>query len=164
LLGKIKLKNMWKEKFNEQLPLLGHRNWILIVDKAYPMQSADGIITINTKKDILDVLKIVLDSIKREKHTRPIIYTDKELTFMDDKLCMGVEKFQKELKHTLSGFNVNSILHDEVFSKLDKASQLFNVLVLKTECLMPYTSIFLELNCGYWPADNENTLRAKMAK
>jgi len=155
---------MWKEKFNEQLPLLGHRNWILIVDKAYPMQSADGITTINTKKDIPEVLKVVLESIKREKHTRPIIYTDKELTFMDDKLCPGVAKFQKELKHTLEGFNVNSILHDEVFSKLDKASKLFNVLVLKTECLMPYTSIFLELNCGYWPAEKEKELRDMMAK
>ena len=155
---------MWKEKFNEQLPLLGHRNWILVVDKAYPLQSADGITIINTKKDILDVLKIVLDYIKIEKHTSPLIYTDKELTFMDDKLCPGVEKFQKELKHTLVDFNVNSILHDEVFSKLDKASQLFNVLVLKTECLMPYTSIFLELDCGYWSADKEKALRNKMTK
>jgi len=155
---------MWKEKFNEQLPLLGHRNWILIVDKAYPMQSANGITTINTKKDIPEVLKVVLDSIKREKHTRPGIYTDKELTFMDDKLCSGVEKFQEDLKNTLSGYNVNSILHDEVFSKLDKASKLFNVLVLKTECLMPYTSVFLELNCGYWPDDKEKELRDKMTK
>jgi len=155
---------MWKDKLKKQLPLLGHRNWILIVDKAYPMQSANGITTINTKKDFLDVLKFVLESIKLEKHTSPIIYTDKELTFMDDSLCPGVEKFQKDLKRTLEGSNVNCILHDEVFSKLDKASQLFNVLVIKTECLIPYTSVFFELNCGYWSEEKEKALRNKMAK
>ena len=36
----------WKKEFEEILPMLGHRNWILVVDKAYPMQSADGIETI----------------------------------------------------------------------------------------------------------------------
>lgn len=153
---------MWKEKFDEQLPLLGHRNWILIADKAYPMQSADGITTINTKENLTDVLKVVLESIKKEKHTKPTIYTDKELTFMDNKLCPGVEKFKEELKDVLNGSNSLSILHDDVFSKLDKASKLFNVIVLKTECLMPYTSVFLELGCGYWPAEKEEALRNKM--
>ena len=32
----------WQEKLEEQLPLLGHRNWILIVDSAYPLQNASG--------------------------------------------------------------------------------------------------------------------------
>ncbi|MHB8337415.1 MAG: sialate O-acetylesterase [Ignavibacteriaceae bacterium] len=27
----------WETTFDAQLPLLGHRNWILIVDKAFPL-------------------------------------------------------------------------------------------------------------------------------
>ncbi|WP_018627727.1 hypothetical protein [Niabella aurantiaca] len=30
----------WQEQFRDQLPLLGHRNWIIIADKAYPQQNA----------------------------------------------------------------------------------------------------------------------------
>lgn len=154
---------MWKDQFDEQLSLLGHRNWILIVDKAYPLQSAAGIITINTKENPIDVLVTVLGSIENEKHTRPIIYIDKELDYMHEALCPGVKNLKKNLKGTLNGYPVKSILHDEIFAKLDKASKLFNVLVLKTENLIPYTSIFMELDCGYWSKQKEESLRDMMS-
>lgn len=38
----------WREKVAEAMPLLGHRNMILVVDSAYPLQSAPGIETIET--------------------------------------------------------------------------------------------------------------------
>lgn len=28
----------WQSRLTEELPLMGHRNWILIVDSAYPEQ------------------------------------------------------------------------------------------------------------------------------
>lgn len=28
----------WQSKLQEKLPLLGHRNWIVITDMAYPLQ------------------------------------------------------------------------------------------------------------------------------
>ena len=31
----------WQARVNESIPLLGHRNWILVVDSAYPLQSSD---------------------------------------------------------------------------------------------------------------------------
>ena len=33
----------WQTKLHQQLPLLGHSNWILIVDSAYPLQVSPGI-------------------------------------------------------------------------------------------------------------------------
>ena len=41
---------MWKQEFEQLLPKLGHRNWILVVDQAYPLQSAQGILTIDTEQ------------------------------------------------------------------------------------------------------------------
>jgi len=38
----------WKAKVAETIPLLGHRNWILVVDSAYPLQSSPGVETIET--------------------------------------------------------------------------------------------------------------------
>jgi hypothetical protein len=153
----------WIKKFNETLPLLGHRNWILVVDKAYPLQSAAGIETIYTDEDLLDVLKFVLKSIKKQKHTKPTVYTDKELLFMRDDLCKGVDSFKSGLTQVLSKNDVQVIPHDEIFTKLDEASRLFNVLVLKTNCLYPYTSVFMELDCGYWNSDKEKALRERIS-
>ena len=38
----------WKARVAESMPLLGHRNWILVVDSAYPLQSSPGVETIET--------------------------------------------------------------------------------------------------------------------
>jgi D-ribose pyranose/furanose isomerase RbsD len=153
----------WKKEFDEMLPALGHRNWILIVDKAYPMQSAPGIETLYTGEKLLSVLKYVLNAIKDEGHVQPVIYTDKELLFMRDDLSKGVENFKSGLAQVLSKHKMEVIPHEEVFAKLDAASKLFNVLVLKTDCLMPYTSVFMELDCGYWSGEREKTLRERIS-
>ena len=39
-------KSDWEERLEAELPLLGHRNWIVVTDMAYPLQSAPGIETI----------------------------------------------------------------------------------------------------------------------
>jgi hypothetical protein len=152
----------WKRQLKKTLPLLGHRNWILVVDKAYPMQSAPGIETIYTNEKLLYVLGYVLKTIHNEKHTKPVIYHDKELLFMRDDLCEGVESFKNDLTRMLSRSDLQVIPHDEIFSKLDTASKQFSVLVVKSDCLIPYTSVFIELDCGYWADFKEKTLRERI--
>jgi hypothetical protein len=36
------------------------------------------------------------------------------------------------------------------------------VLILKTDLTLPYTSVFIELDCGYWGPEKEQALRAMM--
>jgi len=48
--------------------------------------------------------------------------------------------------------------------KIAKASELFRIVVLKTEQVIPYSSVFLQLDCKYWPAENEKQLRESMRK
>ncbi|WP_182953509.1 hypothetical protein [Pedobacter gandavensis] len=54
------------------------------------------------------------------------------------------------------------LLHNEVFKKLDAESKLFKVLVIKTNEVIPYTSVFLQLDCGYWNGEKEQQLRDEM--
>ena len=49
----------WRIKLNQELPLLGHRNWIMIVDSAYPLQVSPGVETIETGADLPQVLRVV---------------------------------------------------------------------------------------------------------
>ncbi len=44
-----------------------------------------------------------------------------------------------------------------------KLGKTFHILVLKTRMTIPYTSVFIRLECGYWSADAEKRLRAAMA-
>jgi hypothetical protein len=38
------------------------------------------------------------------------------------------------------------------------------VVLIKTPLTIPYTSVFVELDCGYWSPESEAALRARMAE
>ena len=154
----------WKEQLNDELPLLGHRNWILVVDKAFPAQTASGIKVINTGESLQDVLRFTLQKIDRSLHVKPIIYTDKELEYITPAMVGYIGNYKKELLKTLNGTEPQTLLHDSVFVKIDKASKLLRVVVLKTEEVIPYSSVFLQLDCKYWSAEQERALREVMKK
>lgn len=152
----------WKTQFNQTLPLLGHRNWIVVADKAFPHQNAAGMQVINTNENLLPVLQYVLQQVNATSHVKPVIFRDKELQFITEDQAKGVKEFEREALQLFGGQEVQTILHDSVFTKLDDASKLFTIVVLKTNETIPYTSVFLELDCAYWSADKERQLRVMM--
>ena len=83
-----------KQQLETQLPLLGHRNWIMIVDKAFPMQTTEELICYTQRKNLLNVLKYTLERIDKNNHIRPIIFTDKELDFINQELVPGIEDYK----------------------------------------------------------------------
>lgn len=153
-------KESWQQQFDEQLQLNGHRNWILVVDKAFPQQP--GMHIINTHEKLLPVLETVLIKINHSTHVKPVIYNDAELEFINDSLAPGVSSYKQQLKKVLNGAMVQSLLHDSVFIRMDKAARLFSITVIKTEEVIPYSSVFLELDCAYWSGDKEKQLREIM--
>lgn len=140
----------------------GHRNWIVIADAAYPSQSAPGISTFVTGAEHLDVVSNVLGMVEEAEHVRPVIMVDKELGYLSDTDVIGIEDYQANLKSVLGNRAYESMLHEEIIQKLDEASSLVKVLILKTEMVMPYTSVFIQLDCGYWGNEDEESLRTKM--
>jgi D-ribose pyranose/furanose isomerase RbsD len=153
----------WHARLNEELPLLGHRNWIAIVDSAYPLQTSAGIETIDTGADQLEVVKTVLDQLAKAKHVRPVIFTDAELKLVPESDAKGVTAYREALTKLLGTTEAQSLPHEEIISKLDEAGRTFHILVLKTRLTIPYTSVFIRLECGYWSADAEKRLREAMA-
>jgi len=152
----------WESRFAELLPLFGHRNWIVIADAAYPAQSNSGIETIFTGSEHTDVLKIVLDAIAASNHVRANVYLDAELKNVAEADAPGVTALRQKIADALAGNNAREMEHEKIIAKLDEAGRLFRVLVLKSKLALPYTSVFLELDCGYWSADAEKRLRSSI--
>jgi hypothetical protein len=157
----------WRVRLNQQLQLMGHRNWIAVVDSAYPLQTSPGIETIETNDDQLQVVQTVLNQIAKAKHVRPIIFTDAELKLVPESDAKGVTAYREALtgllEKTAKKAEAQSLPHEEIISKLDEAGKTFHILVLKTNLTIPYTSVFIRLECGYWGADAEKKLREAMA-
>lgn len=153
----------WKNQLGMILPLFGHRNWIVVADSAYPAQSRDGIETIVSGADQLHVVRQVLDAITASAHIRANIYADKELAFVPEVDAPGIADYRCELGTLLHGAQVAYIPHEQIIAKLDQSAQVFRILIIKTDMTIPYTSVFFELDCGYWNADAEQHLRQAIA-
>ncbi len=153
----------WHTKVADEMPLLGHRNWILVVDSAYPLQTSPGIETIETNQSQQEVVKSVLATIDRSIQVRPVIYMDAELPLVPDADAPGVSAYRDHIASILHGLPINSLPHEQIISNIDEAGKTFHVLVLKTNMTIPYTSVFIRLDCKYWSADDEARLRARMA-
>lgn len=152
----------WQTRLTEELPLMGHRNWILIVDSAYPEQVGPGIETVETNADQLDVVRAVLMAVQNSIHTRPVIFLDAELPFVPDQEAPGVAQYRQQIGTLLHDYEVHSRLHQSLIDDIAKDSEQYHVLVLKTRLTIPYTSVFVHLDCRYWSADNERNLREMM--
>jgi hypothetical protein len=154
------MKTNWEEILQDRLQLLGHRNWLVIADSAYPAQSRKGIETVAVDEEQTIVLNSAFAILSACKHVKPTVYTDEELTFVPEEDAPGVSLYRAKLDTLLKGYEVYVLPHEKIISRLDRVGEKFRVLLVKTNMRIPYTSVFLELECGYWNAQAEKRLRA----
>ena len=62
----------WQTTLQSRLSAFGHRNWILIVDQAFPMQNGSGITYINSNEKLLPVLSYTLAELNHAAHVKPM--------------------------------------------------------------------------------------------
>ena len=152
----------WERKLADSLPVFGHRNWIVVADSAYPAQSNAGIETIVAGEDHVHVVRRVLDAVRASIHVRANVYVDRELEYVEESDAPGIAEFKQQLDAVLYGSKISRAPHEQIIHKLDQSAMLFQILVIKTEMTIPYTSVFFELDCGYWNAEAEERLRQAM--
>jgi len=156
-------KSGWERQLKATLPVFGHRNWIVVADSAYPAQSRAGIETIASGAGQIETARKVLAALAASKHVRANIYLDQELEYVAEADAPGASRYRAQLAGLLKAATSTALPHDQIIAKLDQTAQLFRVLILKTTLTIPYTSIFFELDCGYWSPEAEQRLRRAMA-
>ena len=101
----------------------------------------------------------MLAAIDDAPHVQAIVMLDAELEHVAPDDAPGVAEYRARLKDVLKDRPVQVKPHEKIIAKLDADSEVFNVLLLKTDLVIPYTSVFLQLDCGYWSAEKEARLR-----
>jgi|SRR5579863_2615632 len=155
-------RTAWQASVDQDLPLLGHRNWILIVDSAYPLQASPGVETVETNADQLEVVRYVMGAINKSIHVRPEIFMDAELPYVQEEDAPGTSAYRDAIDKLLDGLTIQSELHEKLIADVDEAGRMVHILVLKTRLAIPYSSVFIRLNCKYWADDAEERMRSKM--
>jgi hypothetical protein len=155
-------QSSWRERLDAVLPVFGHRNWIVIADSAYPSHCAPGIETSVAEESHFDVLRTTLQRVDACVHIAPHCYTDAELGAIPDEDAPGISAYRQGLACLLAGRPQTALAHDQLLLKVDEAARRFHVLIIKTSGLLPYSSVFLELGCGYWTDQAERRLRTSL--
>jgi hypothetical protein len=75
-----------------------------------------------------------------------------------------VTAYRERVKATLGGRRITSLPHEQIIAKVDEVGKTFHIVVLKTTMTVPYTSVFLQLNCKYWSDDAEAQMRKAMSE
>jgi hypothetical protein len=76
---------------------------------------------------------------------------------------LGGTAYRETLANLVGKTEAQSLPQEEIISKLDEAGKTFHILVLKTNLTIPYTSVFIRLECAYWKPDAEKRMRKAMA-
>jgi RbsD / FucU transport protein family len=153
----------WQTTLQQRLPLYGHRNWIVVSDAAFPAYSQGGVETIVVNQELPSVLDYVAKAIAASKHVRAAAFLDRELDFVDEKDYPGVTHLREEINRAFGKNSLSSIPHADAISKIDEAGKTFRVLFIKTNTTIPYTSVFVRLDCGYMTDEIDAKIKNAMA-
>ena len=141
---------------------LGNRNWIVIADESFPLHTRRGVRTLLVDKEIPEVLSGVIEVIDSQQHVEPVFYRTRELGFMENDSAPGVDTYRDQITQVLQGREIRDFQYRYLSVVLEDDSKKFAVLVIKTKTALPYSSIFIELDSGYWDQRSEKKLRSKM--
>ncbi len=87
---------------------------------------------------------------------------DAELPYVPEQDAPGVGVYRNEIADLLHDYPVQSVPHAQTIANIAQIGSQFHILVLKTTMALPYTSVFIRLDCKYWSADAEQRLRARI--
>jgi hypothetical protein len=112
-------------------------------------------------KDLPTVLRYVTETIASSPHVRATVFLDKEIQFVADRDYPGASALKRAITSTFAKGQISSIPHAEVLSRIDEAGKTFRILFIKTT--IPYTSVYIRLDCGYMSDEEERKIRAAVS-
>jgi hypothetical protein len=154
----------WQGAVDRQIGQLGYRNWIVISEASFPAHSRIGVRQINASVGIPESLEYVLNSLEQTENIRPQIYISRELRSIENDFAPGIDEYRKNITTALRGHETTQLDQQSLITLVEDANRSFDVLVIRTTTPLPYSSVFIELQPGYWDVDSETRLRDRIER
>ncbi len=152
----------WGEVVSREVNALGIQNWIIVAESSFPVVSRRGVRTLVIDAEVPEVVDYVVNELEKSETVTPSFSTARELPFVKNDRAPGIDEFRSLLKTALHGHQVREMEHRSLSLLAHSDSAKYAVLVLKTKSALPYSSVFIELDSGYWDRDSEDKLRKDM--
>ncbi|MFT6863592.1 MAG: hypothetical protein ACJAVK_002153 [Akkermansiaceae bacterium] len=157
-----KLPPAWGETVAREVDALGIQNWIIIAESSFPLVSRGGVRTLVVDAEIPELVDYVVNHLESSENVNPTFNTARELPFVSNDRAPGIDQFRLNLKEALHGHEVRQMDNRSLSMLASSDASKFAVLVLKSKTSLPYSSVFVDLDSGYWDRDSEDKLRRDM--
>jgi D-ribose pyranose/furanose isomerase RbsD len=154
----------WRGEANNQLGKLGYRNWIVISEASLPAQNRPGIHQITATAEIPEVVDYVLRTMEQTENVRPRVYVTREMRAVENNFAPGMDTYREALKKSLHAHETTELDQQALLTLMEDANRTLDVLVIRTQTALPYSSIFMELQPGYWDGESEARLRERIQR
>ena len=154
----------WRDALMSHTSQLGYRNWIVVAEASFPTHSRTGVRQITANDEIPAVVDEVLRTLEQTEHVTPNIYLAREMSAVENDYAPGIDEFRKRLKGALHARETTELEQQSLMTLMEDATKSFEVLVIRTNTALPYTSVFMELQPGYWNSDSESRLREQLER
>jgi hypothetical protein len=150
---------VWGGLVSREIDALGIQNWIIIAESSFPVVSRRGVRTVIVDAEIPELVDFVVNYLERSENVTPSFNTARELPFVSNDRAPGIDQFRKDLDEALHGHKVRELDYRSLSLLAHSDASKFAVLVLKSKTALPYSSVFIELDSGFWDRDLEDELR-----
>ncbi|MFZ4780070.1 MAG: RbsD/FucU domain-containing protein [Terrimicrobiaceae bacterium] len=158
----MRKENTWQGAVIQHARQLGYRNWIVIAEASFPAQSRPGVRQVMAPVEVPEALDYVLRVLEQTEDVRPQIHVTRELRSVENDFAPGIDDLRKRMKSALHGHDTTELDQQSLLTLLEDANRSYDVLVVRTQSALPYSSIFLELKPGYWDELSESRLRERI--
>ena len=156
--------NSWQAAVDHQAAQLGYRNWIVIAEASFPAHNRSGLRQISAPVEVPQAVDYVLQALEQTENVRPQVYLTRELRSVENDFAPGIDQLRELIRESLHGHEPTELDQQSLLTLMEDANRSFDVLVIRTQTALPYSSVFLELKPGYWDADSETRLRERIER
>lgn len=156
------LSTSWKAKVDHEIGQLGARNWIVIAEASFPAHSRANVHQLAVPVEVPEAVDYVINSLERTEHVRPRVYLTRELNAVENDYAPGIDVMRKRILQSLHSHETNILEQQSLLTLLGDADKNYRVLVIRTQSALPYSSVFMELQPGYWDSESEQRLRDQL--
>jgi len=157
-------ENTWRAAVDRQAAQLGYRNWIVIAEASFPAHNRPGLRQVTAPVEVPEAVDYVLQVLERTENVRPQIYLTRELRSVENDYAPGIDELRRRVRGSLHGHEPTELEQQSLLTLMEDVTRSFDVLVIRTQTALPYSSVFLELRPGYWDADSETRLRERIQR
>lgn len=152
----------WMSSIDNEVAALGASNWIIISEASFPTPAQSGTHTIVSPTTLPQTLEQVLQTIESTGHVKPRFYVTRESQSVTESYAPGIVAMRQQVDQALHGHEKQVLPQRSLDVLKNSATKGFRVLLIKTQTTLPYTSVYIELESGYWDGESESALRKQM--